>query len=298
MSTLIEYLKIHRFALCAGVVLVVGGCATSGTRESVPVDLSGHYAVPTEVSTTATGTATIEVTASGWVSGSVWVQNVAATAVELGEGPIGQQGTAIVSLVRTSENTWVVPDGVRLSGAQYETFMAGGLYVNVRSAAYSEGEIRGQITPAACRIKVEPEPVVAAPPPPEPVVAAPPAPAPVPQKLTASTDFDFDKATLRDEGKAKLDDFANALHDQQYNGIHITGYTDRIGSDAYNQGLSVRRANAVEHYLIDKGISADHIEAEGRGKSDPLTGDTCNGIRGKKLIDCLQPDRRVEVEVR
>src|SRR5208283_4569505 len=148
-----------------------------------------------------------------------------------------------------------------------------------------------------CRIKlVETEPVVAAPP--EPVVAAPPAP--MPQKFTYSADalFDFDKATLRDAGKMKLDDLANALRDQQYNGIHVTGYTDRIGSDAYNQGLSVRRAEAVEHYLIDKGVPADRIGAEGRGKSDPVTGDTCKGIRGKKLIDCLQPDRRVEVEVR
>ncbi len=294
MNTLTEHLQILRIALCAAVVLVVGGCAMSGTRESVPVELSGHYAVPTEVSTSAMGTATIEVTDRGVVAGSVWVQNIAATAVELGEGPIGESGTVIASLMRTGDNTWTVPDGVRLTSAQYESFMAGKLYVNVRSAAHPEGEIRGQITPAACRIKLaETEPVVVAPPEPTP-------PAPMPKKFTYSADalFDFDKATLKAAGKTKLDELANALRDQSYNGIHITGYTDRIGSDAYNQGLSVRRAEAVEHYLTDKGVPADHIDAEGRGKSDPVTGDTCKGIRGKKLINCLQPDRRVEVEVR
>ncbi len=296
MNTLTEHLQILRIALCAAVVLVVGGCAMSGTRESVPVELSGHYAVPTEVSTPAKGTATIDVTSRGAVAGSVWVQNIAATAVELGEGPIGEPGTVIASLMRTGDNTWTVPDGVRLTRAQYETFMAGGLYVNVRSAAHPEGEIRGQITPAACRIKfVETEPVVVAPPAPTPTP-----PAPMPKKFTYSADalFDFDKATLKAEGKTKLDDLANALRDQSYNGIHITGYTDRIGSDAYNQGLSVRRAKTVAGYLADQGIPADRIEAEGRGKSDPVTGDTCKSIRGKKLIDCLQPDRRVEVEVR
>jgi outer membrane protein OmpA-like peptidoglycan-associated protein len=297
MNTVTKHLQVLRVALCAFVVLVVGGCAMSGTRETVPVELSGHYAVPNEVRTSATGTASIEVTSRGEVGGSVWVQNVAATAVEIGEGPVGEQGTVVASLIRVSDNTWTVPSGVRLTRAQYEGFMAGKLYVNVRSGTYSEGEIRGQITPGACRIKTEPEPVVAAPPP-EPVVTAPPEP--MPKKFTYSADalFDFDKSTLKVEGKTKLDDLANALHDQQYNGIHVTGYTDRIGSDAYNQKLSVRRAEAVEHYLIDKGVSADHIDAEGRGKSDPVTGDTCKGIRGKKLIDCLQPDRRVEVEVR
>jgi len=145
-----------------------------------------------------------------------------------------------------------------------------------------------------------PAPRVAAvtPPPPQP-----PAPAPekmLPQKLDFSADalFDFDKSALKPEGKAMLDDLARELNGAKYEVIVATGHADRIGSKAYNQKLSERRANVVKDYLVSKGIPANRINASGRGETQPSTkpGD-CKGPINKKLIACLQPDRRVDVEV-
>ena len=145
-----------------------------------------------------------------------------------------------------------------------------------------------------------PAPKVAAvtPPPPQP-----PAPAPkkmLPQKLDFSADalFDFDKSALKPEGKAMLDDLARELNGAKYEVIVATGHADRIGSKAYNQKLSERRANVVKDYLVSKGIPANRINASGRGETQPSTkpGD-CKGPINKKLIACLQPDRRVDVEV-
>ena len=95
-----------------------------------------------------------------------------------------------------------------------------------------------------------------------------------------------------------LDDLVRVLQGAKYEVILAIGHTDRIGSAAYNQKLSVRRANAVKKYLTDKGIEANRVYAEGKGKTQPVTkpGD-CKGKPGKKLIACLQPDRRVDVEV-
>jgi OOP family OmpA-OmpF porin len=134
---------------------------------------------------------------------------------------------------------------------------------------------------------------------------APPQPAPapekmVPQKIEFSADalFDFDKSVLKPEGKEMLDDLARELNGANYEVIVATGHADRIGSNAYNQKLSERRANAVKDYLAGRGIPAERINASGKGETQPKTkpGD-CKGPVGKKLIACLQPDRRVDVEV-
>jgi len=134
---------------------------------------------------------------------------------------------------------------------------------------------------------------------PEPV----PVPAPqqtAPQKVSLSADalFAFDKSTLKPEGKEELDKLAKDLRAVNYDSIHVTGHTDRIGSTKYNQKLSERRANAVRDYLVSKDIPADRIVAEGKGETQPVTrpGD-CTGPKSRKLIACLQPDRRVDVEV-
>jgi OOP family OmpA-OmpF porin len=133
--------------------------------------------------------------------------------------------------------------------------------------------------------------------PPKPM--AKPAPKPVAQKVKLSADalFDFDKATLRPEGMRKLDELAAHIKDINIEVILAVGHADRIGSDAYNQKLSERRAEAVKKYLVSKGVPMNRIYTEGKGEKMPVTGDKCNGLRGKVLISCLQPDRRVEVEV-
>jgi OOP family OmpA-OmpF porin len=122
----------------------------------------------------------------------------------------------------------------------------------------------------------------------------------LPQKINFSADalFDFDKADLKPEGKAMLDDLTRVLQGAQYEVILAIGHTDRIGTLQYNQKLSVRRAEAVKNYLVGKGIEPNRIYAEGKGKTQPLTkpGD-CTTKNRKALIACLQPDRRVDVEV-
>lgn len=129
---------------------------------------------------------------------------------------------------------------------------------------------------------------------------APRAPVPVAQKVTIDADtlFDFDKAVLRPEGRKTLDGFVAQLRDINPETIIAIGHTDRFGSDKYNQALSERRVGTVRSYLLDKGVSSSKLHTEGRGETQPVTkaGD-CQGAKSAKVIACLQPDRRVDLEV-
>lgn len=117
-------------------------------------------------------------------------------------------------------------------------------------------------------------------------------------KLAADALFDFDKAILRAEGKAKLDDLAAKAKQINLEVIIAVGHTDRLGGEGYNQKLSEKRAAAVKAYLVSKGIEANRVYTEGKGKRQPVTGDTCKGNKKTAaLIQCLQPDRRVEIEI-
>jgi OOP family OmpA-OmpF porin len=136
-------------------------------------------------------------------------------------------------------------------------------------------------------------------------VAPPPpvAPAPaeiLPQKTAFSADalFDFDKSALRPAGKSMLDQLAHDLEGASYDAILVVGHTDRIGGSTYNHGLSKRRAQAVKDYLVSRDVAAVRINAEGLGETRPVTkaGD-CPDSRNAGVIACLQPDRRVDVEV-
>ena len=122
----------------------------------------------------------------------------------------------------------------------------------------------------------------------------------LPQKINFSADalFDFDSSALRPEGKAMLDDLVRVLQGAKYEVILAIGHADRIGTARYNQKLSVKRAESVKQYLVAKGIEPNRVYAEGKGKTQPLTkaGD-CRMKNRKALIACLQPDRRVDVEV-
>ena len=139
-----------------------------------------------------------------------------------------------------------------------------------------------------------------------PVAAAPAAPAPAPaaaparDKVTVAADalFDFNKATLRPEGKAKLDDVVAKSQQLVLEVVIAVGHADRIGSAAYNQKLSEKRAASVKDYLVSKGIPANRIYTEGKGSKQPVTkpGD-CKGPKSPKVIACLQPDRRVDIEI-
>lgn len=151
-------------------------------------------------------------------------------------------------------------------------------------------------TPATANAKCDGALVAQAPTPPAP--PAPVAPAITSQKVTyqADTLFDFDKAVLKPAGKEKLDELASKIQGMNTEVVVATGFTDKIGSDKYNDRLSLRRAQAVKAYLVSKGVPANKVYTEGKGKRDPVKTD-CVQKNRKALIACLAPNRRVEVEV-
>lgn len=177
---------------------------------------------------------------------------------------------------------------------------ASGAGVCVRTSDWTPARAVAECDPDLVK-KPEPARTVAPQPAPAPKPAPKKEPAKLlPQKINFSGDalFDFDRSALRPEGKAMLDDLVRTLQGANYEVILAIGHTDRIGTKAYNQKLSVRRAEAVKKYLVDKGIAPNRVYAEGKGETQPVTkpGD-CKGKRGKQLIACLQPDRRVDVEL-
>ena len=145
-------------------------------------------------------------------------------------------------------------------------------------------------------------------PPPPPPAAAPPAPPPPPppppppqvQRITLDSKalFAFDKADLKPEGKAAIDSqiVGKIAQVQKLEVVLVTGHTDRLGSAAYNQKLSERRANTVRDYLVSKGVDKAKIETIGMGEKQPVV--QCDQKQMKALIECLQPNRRVEVQVK
>lgn len=139
---------------------------------------------------------------------------------------------------------------------------------------------------------VAPPPPVAAPAPaPAPAPTTAPVPVPTSEKVSYSADafFDFDKAVLKPAGKASLDDLVGKLKDMNLEVIIAVGHTDSVGTDAYNQKLSVRRAEAVKAYLQSKGVEANRVYTEGKGEKQPVADNKTAAGRAK--------NRRVEIEV-
>ena len=140
-----------------------------------------------------------------------------------------------------------------------------------------------------------PAPVAAAPAAPGAPAVVPAAPAqpapPAASKVTYAADafFDFDKSVLKPEGKAKLDDLVGKVKGVNLEVIIAVGHTDSIGSEAYNQKLSVRRAEAVKAYLVSKGIEKNRVYTEGKGKKQP--------VADNKTAEGRAKNRRVEIEV-
>ena len=162
-------------------------------------------------------------------------------------------------------------------------------YVNVGLTYYFD---KTPVTVARVEPPLPPPPVARVTPPP------PPAPAPAPrferQTLSATKMFAFDKAVLR-QPTPKLDEIAAALNaNPSVANVQVTGYTDRLGSSAYNLKLSQRRADAVKAFLVSKGIAGSRMTAVGKGEADPVV--QCTEKNRAALIRCLEPNRRVEVE--
>ncbi|MBH1986718.1 MAG: OmpA family protein [Burkholderiales bacterium] len=144
--------------------------------------------------------------------------------------------------------------------------------------------------PAPAAPAAAPAPAPAAAPAPAPAAAVVPA-APATEKVSFAADafFDFDKATLKPEGKAKLDDLADKVKGITLEVIIAVGHTDSVGADGYNQKLSEKRSEAVKSYLVGKGVEASRVYVEGKGEKQP--------VADNKSADGRAKNRRVEIEV-
>ena len=152
-------------------------------------------------------------------------------------------------------------------------------------------ECDGALKPVAPAPMVAPAPPAAAPAPKAAPAPAPVAPVATIEKVTFAADafFDFNKSNLKPEGKAKLDDLASKMAGLNLEVIIAVGHTDSVGSDAYNQKLSVRRSEAVKSYLVSKGIEKNRVYTEGKGKKQP--------VADNKTAEGRAKNRRVEIEV-
>jgi OOP family OmpA-OmpF porin len=148
----------------------------------------------------------------------------------------------------------------------------------------------GAIVPPAPVPAPAPAPVAVVPPPAPAPAPAPVAP-PAATKVTYAADafFDFDKSVLKPEGKAKLDDLVGKIKDINLEVIIAVGHTDSVGSDSYNQKLSVARSESVKAYLVSKGIEKNRVYTEGKGEKQPVADNKTSEGRAK--------NRRVEIEV-
>lgn len=183
--------------------------------------------------------------------------------------------------------------------SSYTRCVRAGYWTSALGSPECEGVPRAE---APIEFKRAPETAIAVPPAPlgapEPAASAG---ATAPSVISGEVGFDFDRFHLIAQAKARLDSLVEQLKLFGLEGITVTGHADRIGAEAYNQRLSERRAAAVKDYLVEKGIDGQRIQTLGRGESESVTGDACgnmgreNGFN-RKLIECLQPDRRAGVE--
>lgn len=230
-----------------------------------------------------------------------WMANVGAGAQYLFTENIGMQAD-LRHVISQAE-----ADGGMLGSDRRET--VGNTYLNV-GAIFRFGAPKKLAAAEPVAVQPRPEP---APPPvevskpvPQPMAEVKPAPMTEPEpeavafpKVTIQSEmlFGFDKSTVKPEGKVALDEqvVEKMQANPQVELLLITGHTDRIGSDQYNQKLSQRRADAVKEYLVSKGIEASRLHSVGKGETEPVA--ECSDARRKALIQCLQPNRRVVLEI-
>lgn len=184
-------------------------------------------------------------------------------------------------------DNWRATDGTVWKNGTNEYCWRNNFWTPATAAKGCDGEIK----PAP---KAEP-PKVVAPPPPAPAPVAPkpvtPPPAPVSEKVTFAADafFDFDKSTLKPEATAKLDDLVSKTKGINLEVIIAVGHTDSVGSDEYNQKLSIRRSEAVKQYLVSKGVEPNRVYTEGKGEKQP--------VADNKTAEGRAKNRRTEIEV-
>jgi len=188
----------------------------------------------------------------------------------------------------------VAAAGLALSAVSFHASAKDGHWVDSGQAVWKNGSGQcwksGYWTPAMAIEECDPD-LVKRPAGPRPTPAPAARPRPVAQKVTLAADvlFDFDKSVIKPEGRARLDDLVSKIGGVNLEVVIAIGHTDSIGSNAYNQKLSVRRAESVKSYLTSKGVPANRIYTEGKGETQP--------VASNKTKDGRAKNRRVEIEV-
>jgi len=164
-----------------------------------------------------------------------------------------------------------------------------GTWTPATATAECDGALKPPAPVAAAPVAAAPAPAPVAKPAPAPAPVAPPQP--TTEKVTFAADafYDFNKSTLKPEGKAKLDDLVSKMGGIALEVIIAVGHTDAVGGDAYNQKLSVARAESVKGYLVSKGVEKNRVYTEGKGKKQP--------VADNKTAEGRAKNRRVEIEV-
>lgn len=295
---------------------------TTGIRSAVPRRLAGAviaslatYAGTALAQqgqvTSASGQPVVSASGQGWNSqfssapGSRQVAQASVTGAQVREAPPARRNVPATTggVPRDAFEPGYVeqPNGANWRTAYGECWRGAFWTPQMAAEPCDAVAVATTVAPVAVAPQPQPEPAPAprVEPAPAPIVVAPEPRGPMIQKITLETDvlFGFDKAELRPEGKRKLDEIADGLKGAEVNEIVAIGYTDPIGSEQYNQKLSQQRADAVKQYLSQKGVSTERIQTEGRGERNVVTGGDCGKYKGKKLIECFEPNRRVEIEV-
>jgi len=202
---------------------------------------------------------------------------------------IAAVAVATTAGAQTIDN-WRSADGTVWKNGTNELCWRDASWTPATAAAGCDGAIAAPKPAPAPAAAPAPAPAPAAAPAPKPAPAPAAAPA-APAKVTYAADafFDFDKAVLKAEGKAKLDDLVGKVKGINLEVIIAVGHTDSVGADAYNQKLSVKRSEAVKAYLVSKGIEKNRVYTEGKGEMQPVADNKTSSGRAK--------NRRVEVEV-
>jgi OOP family OmpA-OmpF porin len=206
--------------------------------------------------------------------------------------PIASMAAAHGGMPKSTDN-WRATDGTVWKNGTNELCWRDGFWTPATAVADCDGAIKPAppapppvaVPPAEPRVAPAPVPAPAPPPPP------PPPPQPTSEKVTFAADafFDFDKAVLKPEARAKIDDLVSKTSGVALEVVIAVGHTDSTGNAAYNLALSTRRANAVKDYLVSKGIEKNRVYTEGKGLTQPVADNRTREGRAK--------NRRVEIEV-
>jgi OmpA-OmpF porin, OOP family len=188
-------------------------------------------------------------------------------------------------------DNWVSGTGLPWKNGTNELCWRDGVWTPATALAGCDGAPAAPAPAPAPAPRPAPAPAPAAAPAPAPAPAVAVVPAPTSEKVTFAADafFDFDKSVLKPEGRAKLDDLVGKMSGLNLEVIIAVGHTDAVGTDTYNQKLSIRRSEAVKSYLVSKGVEKNRVYTEGKGEKQPVADNKTSEGRAK--------NRRVEIEV-